>query len=203
MIKTLIDTSKLKEYELNDFKEAEALLHEVEVCGWTLCQLVHDDENNKVHAMFEDNGKLFNIAKDLNRNIHIHSHPYIHSHVQNISSYARSEIYKKYKTENMKVLSKNKIQREIDAMNAINAEMKEANEIAKNKVATFMETIKDMSFIMSNDGKSGHIEKNGIDFSFEIGQDGYISKKLDLNYRVHTSLEAFIALSDNKYTDEK
>lgn len=203
MIKTLIDTSTLTEYQLIDLKKAETLLHEVEVCGWTLCQLVHDKESSKIYAIFEDKGKLFNISKDYSGNIHINSYPYVYTYGENLSSHARSEICKKYKTNNIKVLSKNKIQREIDAVNAMHAEIKEANETAKNKVTAFMETIKDVPFVMSSDGKRGSVEKNGIEFSFEIGQDGYISKKLELNWRVKTSLEVFIALSANKYTDDK
>lgn len=46
---------------------------------------------------------------------------------------------------------------------------------------------------------SGSIIKNGIEFEFEVYNEGYISQKVSIHYSVDNSLEAFLKLSDNKY----
>lgn len=47
---------------------------------------------------------------------------------------------------------------------------------------------------------SGEIVKNGIQFTYQVHDEGYISKKIEVYYRVNNSLEAFDMLADNKYT---
>jgi hypothetical protein len=46
--------------------------------------------------------------------------------------------------------------------------------------------------------KSGSIVKNGVEYSFSIGET-YIHEKVELHYSVPNSLKSFLALSDNKY----
>ena len=200
MIKTNIDITTLSEYHAREFRQAENLLHDMEALGWTLCQIVLED--GTLMAIFEDKGKLFRIKKDYSGNIQIFSHPYVYGSAENLSNSARTQIRIKHKTNNMKVMSAKKIQREIDAVNAMEAEIAEADSAAKKKTNVFLETIKDMPVIMAMDGKSGYIKKNGMKFSFELGTDGYVSQKIDIHYTVDASIEAFKALADNKYTEK-
>ena len=48
----------------------------------------------------------------------------------------------------------------------------------------------------------GRIIKNGIEFEFEVLNEGYISKKIEVHYSVNDTLADFLALADNKYQHE-
>lgn len=50
-----------------------------------------------------------------------------------------------------------------------------------------------------SDIRSGELVKNGICYSFEIHQDGYISQKISIDYRVNDTLENFLLLSENNF----
>jgi hypothetical protein len=48
----------------------------------------------------------------------------------------------------------------------------------------------------------GSIEKNGIEFDFQFHDDGYVSKKIFINYSVNSTVDSFLRLSENKYQPE-
>lgn len=50
---------------------------------------------------------------------------------------------------------------------------------------------------------SGSAERHGIVYTFTFGQDGYISHKVELSYKVRSSIASFLDLSANKYSDRR
>lgn len=63
----------------------------------------------------------------------------------------------------------------------------------------FLKSIEGLPVKWFNDNKQGEIIKNGIKFSFTIG-DTYISKKIEVHYSVSNELDNFLLLADNKYS---
>lgn len=72
------------------------------------------------------------------------------------------------------------------------------NENKGNEKEAFLKSIEGLPVKWWNEGKSGEIVKNGIVFSFTIGET-YISKKIEINYKVSNDLNEFLKLADNKY----
>jgi hypothetical protein len=65
----------------------------------------------------------------------------------------------------------------------------------------FLKSIEGLPVQWSSNKKSGEILKNGILFKFTIGAT-YISKKIEINYKVSNELESFLKLADNKYNNQ-
>ena len=78
------------------------------------------------------------------------------------------------------------------------AALKGFNDANAQREKEFRESLKGLGVKWYKDNKSGHVIKNGIDFSFEIFPT-WIRKKLEVYYQVDDSIESFIALSNNKY----
>jgi hypothetical protein len=131
-----------------------------------------------------------------------------------VSSHARGEVYAKYKLNNMKVPSQKKMTAELDAIDNEKKELEAKQAEAEKKEADFLASLKGFDVKFSYDwstdwnektgerektrGKitGGEIVKNGLVFSFELQQDGYISKKISVHYSVDNTLEAFKKLTD-------
>ena len=121
----------------------------------------------------------------------------------NLDHYKISEITKRFKApQNIGVLTTKKIQNWIKHEQDVYLALKQRDEELSNNVESFLETIKGEDVRWFNDNKSGEISKNGIIFKFEIS-NGYVSKKISIDYKVDNTLEAFKLLSDNKINREK
>ena len=112
---------------------------------------------------------------------------------------------------NVKVLSKNKVQAWIDYINARDIELKKISDERVQRVAEYMESVRNLNITWntrtrlygSDSDKRGTLEKNGINYTVTISNDsGYISEKIELDYRVRSNISNFIALSNNNYTQE-
>jgi len=66
--------------------------------------------------------------------------------------------------------------------------------------AKFLKSIEGLPVQWDRNGKSGEILQNGILFKFSIGPT-YITKKIEINYKVSNELESFLKLSKNQYND--
>lgn len=125
-----------------------------------------------------------------------------------VSSHERGKVYTKYKLNNLKVPSQKKITAELDAIDNEKKELEAKQAEAERKEAEFLASLAGFDVKFSYDwnnaetengeytkirGKiiGGEIIKHGLVFSFEIGQDGYISKKISVHYSVENTLEAF------------
>jgi hypothetical protein len=143
------------------------------------------------------NGHVYIIRKDWPR-------------YENVSSSTQSEVSKKIQTSNnVKVITQKKLQRLLDETKAYHMELERLEEEAQEKINVFLETLKGLDVKYSREDynnpkskiKGGEVIKNGLEFSFTIGQDGYISKKIEKHYSVDNTLENFLKLSDNKLTN--
>jgi hypothetical protein len=74
------------------------------------------------------------------------------------------------------------------------------NEENRKKEEIFLKSIEGLPVNWDQNGKSGEILQNGILFKFTIGAT-YISKKIEINYKVSNELESFLKLSKNEYND--
>lgn len=109
--------------------------------------------------------------------------------------------------KNVGVLSKSKI---IAWVEYLIKEYEYLIELSKDRVikieAFFNEIDKmDGEKIIHSDKKSGYITKNGIEFSFEISSNGYISQRLEIKTYPSNddTLTIFKKLSDNKFINSK
>lgn len=78
------------------------------------------------------------------------------------------------------------------------AALDKANE---EKIKAFKLLLEPLPVRWNNEGSGGAIRRNGLVYIFSI-QGGHISENIDLR-QIEYSLQAFLALSDNKYKDKQ
>jgi hypothetical protein len=161
--------------------------------------------------------EFFRVSKDYNGNIIIQL--YTHERYMTVSSHTCGEVYKKYKTNNMKVPTLKKVVEHVNACTRERDEMRAMEKKNLEQRRMFLcdiEALKlpvsyenDTEYYTNDDGKyttrkagikAGTIIKNGIQYHFEFCDDGYISQKVSLYYGVDNTIHDFLKLSDNKYT---
>lgn len=76
--------------------------------------------------------------------------------------------------------------------------LEEENKGAIENINSFLKSLKGLPVKWSVPNKKGTISKNGIEFTFRIG-DGYIYQNIELHYSVSANIETFKKLSDNKF----
>ena len=200
--KNALDTTQ-REY----FTIAEKMRDEIVALGFRGAYIEKDKEDRCTFDVIYPEGKhTHKIFRDYAGNVQVSRRPY--GYFPSVSSHVRGEIWSKYKGGNIKVITAKKLQDKIDAENAYHLEMQQKENDARMSHASFLREIEQLGLNFTygredyNDAKSaiksGRIAKNGIAFTFELGQDGYISKKIEIDYTVSHSLDNFIKLSDNK-----
>lgn len=198
----------------NEYRtKAETLQKELIDAGFMASKVVKGEDNTDFTVHFFDGVDTFRMRRDYagDLNVALASWP-MYPHV---STSTRAEIYKKHEKNNVRVITAKKVQGLIDAEKAVNAELAELERVAIEKHEGFIDAVRAMERLGykvtwskerggHRDGEitGGTILKNGIEFTFELGMDGYISKKIAVHYSVDNSLSAFGALADNKYHHE-
>lgn len=123
-------------------------------------------------------------------------------HFQNITTDTVNSVKSDLNKPNeIGVLSAKKILEWVHYYEAIYSRIFRKDQENGSAKAAFLKSIEGLPVKWSHDKKQGSIVKNGVEFSFTIG-DTYVSKKLELHYSVDASLESFKALADNKYKDK-
>jgi len=118
---------------------------------------------------------------------------------KNVDSYAINKIKSQLdEPQQIGVLSVKKIINWFEYYIAIIEEATKLNDINGNKKEIFLKSIEGQKVQWFNGGKSGEIIKNGVKFSFTIGETS-INTKIEVYYQVPSSIEAFLKLADNKY----
>jgi hypothetical protein len=84
---------------------------------------------------------------------------------------------------------------------AISEEAAKIDAENRNKEEIFLKSIEGLPVEWSSNKKSGEILQNGILFKFSITPT-YISKKIEINYKVSNELGSFLKLADNKYNNQ-
>jgi hypothetical protein len=102
------------------------------------------------------------------------------------------------------VLHKNKITAWVEYLAIVYKKMLEISSERQKTIKAFLDEVKkEGGYISEIDPHyhtcSGRIVKNGVEFNFEVQQEGYISKNIEIHYSVSDNIESFKQLSDNKY----
>lgn len=181
-----------KEYSAN----AERLAEQVRAF-YPDAKVVKGEDRCDFSVILKHGGQAYRVNKGYDGNITIHRQDW--GQYPNVSSQVRGEIYTAHKLGNMKVLTAKKIQERVDAEEAYHADMAKAEAEHAAKVSEFMKTLVGLPVRYSEDKKRGDITTNGIRFSFEILQSGYIHKELRLDYGVDANALNFTKLAANHY----
>ncbi|MES2006874.1 MAG: hypothetical protein V4436_02065 [Patescibacteria group bacterium] len=205
-----INKKALDATQLEYLATAEALQAELLQNGFMASRVIKGEDRTDFKVVYFDGAHDYNVKRDWHGNVYITRAEY--QAYPNVSHTTRFEVVKKHINAlgNMKVITAKKLQAKIDAENAYHAEMAGLNAEAGSKAFAFVEEVKALEaqgvpvhWQRERDtGKitGGELERNGIEFIFEISQDGYISKNLEVSYKPDNTLENFMLLSDNKYT---
>lgn len=118
---------------------------------------------------------------------------------KNVDSYAINKIKSQLdEPQQIGVLSVKKLINWFEYHIAIIEEATKINDINGNYKEIFLKSIEGQKIQWFNNGKSGEIIKNGVKFSFTIGET-YINTKTEIYYQVPNTIEAFLKIADNKY----
>lgn len=179
-----------------------------EVVKFYPCEVVlmfnqYDNKEHFEHSIVELKNDLcsISISKDWRgKNFHIGTNDYV---ANNLNSYQKNDIIKSFEApNNIGVLSTKKIQQWIDYINRYVTEISDKDKENSNKIALFLESIKDEPVKWYAENKRGAIIKNGLRYEFNI-DNGCIDEKIILEYFWGQNLELFKQLSDNKYKGAK
>jgi hypothetical protein len=121
---------------------------------------------------------------------------------KNIDSYTLRRIKENIKQpQQIGVVNLKKLVNWFEYYLAIIDEAAKINAANGSEEAKFLKSIEGLPVNWDRNGKSGEILQNGILFKFTIGAT-YISKKIEINYKVSNELESFLKLADNKYNNQ-
>mgnify|MGYP000484970439 CR=1 FL=1 len=138
-------------------------------------------EDNRCDYYTIING-LWKVSRDYHKNINIE--PLEWNSYTGVSSSQRSEIYKKHFVgNNIKVMTKKKVQNAVLEYQNFSLEMREKQAENKKKIADFLETIKPHNpktyqATPESEILSGWITKNGLEYHFEIQDGAYIKETI-------------------------
>ena len=96
------------------------------------------------------------------------------------------------------VLTTKKIQNWVDYYTNLYDALRVVNDFNYDRIQVFLKSIEGLNVVWSHDKKSGSVLKNGIEYTFQISEL-YVSERIKLHYNVNSTLENFLALSENKY----
>ena len=199
----------MNEYQLETKRKYEELLKDLKALSDYKWIFEYDDRNNQSYSIYIklDNGSRI-IANPKN---YQSKYGFWLRHTY---SYVRYNTEKKYKEENKEpqnvgVLNKNKIVAWVEYLKKLDIELKRISEEREKKVFKHLDRVKKNggNYKLEEAYKTytGRIEKNGIIYSFQVSDEGYISEKIELSYKVggygKDNIKDFLAVSDNRYKD--
>lgn len=204
-----MDKSKYDETQLGYLAQAEKLQKELIDNGF-LATRVEKQKDDRItfNVIFFDGKRDYRIHRDYQGNVQVNLHN--HAYFPHVSNGARRKVYEDNETNNIKAITQKKIQGKIDALNTINDTLSQLEKDAVSKANTFIQSMTEMEkrgfqvayTRVNGEITGGQILKNGIQYSFDISGDGYISERIELHYAIDKNLSAFEALSENKYTNK-
>ena len=176
----------MNEYKQREKDNKQILADEFIKLGYK-AELVADKNNAGDFDIVLNNS--YRIQKtDYTKIIDIFEYPY--KRYDNVSSYKQAEIRKETETSNnMKVLSKKKIDEKLAEINNYVSKMEMLELEYSRKIADFLfvelknakdKLGKDTKIIIGKDNKSGYIEKNGLMYEYQVCENGYIEQKITL-----------------------
>lgn len=197
----------LDKWQLKYLEKAEILQAELIANGFMASRIVKGEDRCDFSVIYFDGNRDYKIARDYHGNVYVTRLEY--TRYDNVSGSTRGEIWKKYRGNNVKVITAKKLQGKIDAENAYHDEMDSLNLAASNKQDDFVQKVKAIEAqgvlvrwnkdADSDKIKGGYIERGGLEFSFELSSDGYVAQIIRVSYSPDNTLENFMKLSDNAY----
>jgi len=193
----------ITEYQKENFNTADKLKKEMEALGFQA--EVIKDKNNNFNVIINNK---YRITRDWKGYIKIYNKD--NKHYNLLSSHEKTNIYTKHEGHfnKMKVMNKKKVTERLQAIDGYTKELDALELQYKQERNDFLESLKNENVFFSynnhnikKDIKGGYIKKNGLEYSFEFSQDGYIGKKIVLDlYSVDkkNNLTTFNLLADNK-----
>ena len=183
-----------------DYIDKETLLaKELESLNFVDVSIEKGEDNTDFYTLVTYKGNTFKIRRDYNSIIHVVLHP--HKFYEGVDYHQRALIYKEvYKSNSMKVMTKKKLIVKMEEELELDRQLTALSQKNIDKIKDFLETLKstglDVQFSYNYDKKitGGDIEKNGIRYSFEISESGYISEKIAVVYESGSKLEQFLKL---------
>lgn len=129
---------------------------------------------------------------------------YLRDKLPYVSNYTYDKIKEGIKApQQVGVLTEKKIADWINFLTAVQSEAKKISEERVKDINKFLAKMAEMGAEVRkeyNDGYSGELVKNGLEFRFEVGNDdGYISKRITLYYQTGNTEDVFLKLADNQY----
>jgi hypothetical protein len=103
----------------------------------------------------------------------------------NVSSQRRGEAHSDiYTSQRMKAITPKKLAAKIAEENAMFYRLQEMEKAANDKAGAFLKSLEGLPVKYSEDKQRGEIVANGLEYSYEIMNDGYISQKIEVHYSV-------------------
>lgn len=140
-----------------------------------------------LYIKWDDRHKRYLISEDFTR------------HMQNIDSYTVKDV-KSILTEPNQIgkLNAKKVKDWIQYYEDLHNQLEVIDDCRALKKQAFLDSLDGLDVKWDRDYKSGHIIKNGVEYSFLI-KETHITQRVELHYSVPNSLRSFLTLSDNKY----
>lgn len=190
----------------------EALALAALMSQYNPCEVVRGEDRTDFHVKMTVGDATFRVRKDYNGYIDITLYDY--PRYDKLSQTTRHDVYKKNETNNMKVPTLKKVVEKVNAVTRTHDELERLQKYAIEKQRMFLCDIKALNLPVKysynyiidenhkrqdTDIKGGTIVKNGVQYSFEFCDDGYVSQDVKLYYSVGNNLEDFALLADNNY----
>lgn len=202
-----VNTNQFNEYQSRDLAEIIKISEEINAFYPCQVYLNFDQYDNgeeyykhaEIKAIYKET-EFFIKYWQQTKKYHIYSNELTRK-FKNIDNYTISRIKENIKEpQQIGVVNLKKLVNWFEYHLAVIEEAKKINEANGSEEAKFLKSIEGLPVNWSNDKKSGEILQNGILFKFSIGPT-YISKKIEINYKVSNELESFLKLSKNQYND--
>lgn len=134
-------------------------------------------------------------------------HFYLNHKLPYVKFYTQKEVEEKLeKPKNIRVLTNNKIKAQVGFLTEVYNQLVFLSNERVLKIEAFKKEIESLTGEKTiskiepyNLTFSGSIVKNGIQFNFQVYDEGYISKKIEIYYKVGNNIEDFEKLSNNEW----
>lgn len=198
-----VNPTELTNYQSNYLNELIKLSEDFNEFYPCNVYLKFSDYDNAEHFEYAYVGAVYN---DINFSITYSEHKKRYTincedfrTLRNVTSNTRIHIEKQYKEpQNIGVLNLKKITAWFEYYIIIFNELAKIDQANSNEKEAFLESIKGLPIEWHSNQKGGEMVKNGIVYEFKI-EDTYVRESIKINYKVPSTLEAFLKLSDNKY----
>jgi hypothetical protein len=208
----MINTKKFDDYQMKEYNNKQDLMADLKKAGVSSQSLwIEEGDNGRADFRVIMNTEKAQMLVNRDYHGHVSVSVYPYRRYDRVDSYKAGEIRKAvYTSNNMKAITSKKLAEKIAEEILFHEKMDALNNANADKVAQFLAmleasgeviryTYRDYYTDAPKQINGGYIERNGLEYSFEIGDGGYISQKIRTDYRANTTLETFQALADNKY----